>query len=160
MKAASIFALLILLLTGCSSSMSDAQAGERVLYLLCSSRAASQATAQAMRDDDLNAYREAKSQDLALSEQTYREFSEESRWPFSIREEIAEYAQLELESLLYESRLLEAARKSGSILESFTDPALFGLTPGDSNNRRGELATVIRVKLGLSLDRESSCAGY
>ena len=110
---------------------------------------------------DFEALKTAWSGLAAISEEAYREMSELEKWPEDVRPELEEFAQLALPALDNRSRIASAFRNAQSYEQAMSDAAALGSqSTVDNTERQLELATSIRVKLGLSLDREASCAVY
>lgn len=156
-----VFAFLgLLLITGCSSSMNNSQAGEKALYLFCTTNRINAEVLNAFLEQNLNDLKLAQASREAIYRETYEEFGNTADWPLEVRPEVEEFAKLTLGELDNATRIGATLRQSSTFAE-----AVMAIGSTSSNNeaaaaRLNELSTAIRVKLNLSLDRESSCVGY
>lgn len=157
-----VLALLALfVLSGCSPSMSTGQAGEKALYLFCTANRTNNEVLDAFFQEDLKGLKLATSAREEIYAEQYRAFSDTEQWPAAVRPEVEEFASQTLIELNNLNRVGAAVRETETFEEA--------LMAVDSTLRRSdravtarlnELSTAIRVKLNLSLDRESSCVGY
>ena len=152
--------LMALTLSGCSTSMSVEEAGEKVLYLFCGGNGFKEDLRNALVDFDLSEAQRASGGLAAIHEKGYEEFSNFEQWPESVQPEIQRLASLYLIELDLSSRMHEAWNKATTFKQGLGN--LLNVSGFDAvgSNERGQLSTALRVKLNLSLDRESSCLGY
>lgn len=151
-----------LTLVGCSSGLTTQEAEQRMLYFFCTEHRLNQDTVDAMRSDDLGGLKTAITGLSTLSEEKYREMSVLEAWPDTIRSDVSEYAELELEALDTRSRIAALVANSPSYEQALNSvSAAYGDKSLSENiDRQLQLETSIRVKLGISLDDEASCKGY
>lgn len=153
--------LSLLVLAGCSTSMDKSEAGEKALYLFCTANRINSEVLDAFLEQNLNDFKVAQSAREAIYREQFEEFGESTDWPLEVRAEVEEFARLSLGELDNVTRVGDAVRKASTFEEAVVAiGATSAGTDEETVNRLNELSTAIRVKLNLSLDRESSCIGY
>ena len=153
--------LSLLVMTGCSTSMDNYQAGEKALYLFCTADRSNREVLDAFFEEDLSSLKQATATRVEIWTEKYKAFSDIEQWPESVRPEAKEFASLTLRGLDNLSRVSKAIGDSVTYEQAVL---AIGATSREDDKavttRLNELSTAIRVKLNLSLDRESSCVGY
>jgi hypothetical protein len=162
LKSTVAFIAFSIALVGCSAGMTTEEAGQRMLYFFCTGYQLNQDLVDAMLSDDLRGLKTATASGSILSEATYREMSELEKWPDAIWPEVSEYAELELATLDNRSRIAALVADSSSYEQALSSVAT---AYGDKSlagnlDRKLQLETSIRVKLGLTLDVAASCKNY
>jgi hypothetical protein len=153
--------LSLLVMTGCSTSMNNYQAGEKALYLFCTDNRVGAELMDAFLEQNLDDFKLAQAALEAIYREQYEAFGNAEDWPVEVRPEVEEYATLKLGELDNVSRVGAAVREATTFGEAIIAIGSTSKPTEDSVvNRMNELSTAIRVKLNLSLDRESSCVGY
>ena len=152
--------LMALTLSGCSTSMSVEEAGEKVLYIFCGANGFKEDLRDTLLDGDLIEAQRASGGLAAIHEKGYEEFSNFQQWPDSVQPEIQRLASLYLIELDLSSRMHEAWNQAATFEQGLGN--LLNVSGFDraAPTELGQLSTALRVKLNLSLDRENSCLDY